>query len=469
VPDNKTAEANARLIENYEKPGVKNDWQPPDNRPTSDTLRGASTSQVTGQAVEHLIRQEQRYLPYNNNRTQLVMEATEDSISEFEKLQYVLSRPTNPNNEAINLTKVKTRCAESRTLFFPNHLTQPDGYTKTICKDLLPFAITTSEEGIKSGNEYDTQFTSDTQEKITLLRMKNEGAPLPDTLNLSGGARSSYIGGTTTTKLPPTEQSIGTINRFSRGTEFGLQTEPTGLAQEVIDQKLWSPKFNPIATPDKQIYFTAAFGYYRDKPKFARARFHKGVDLIRKAGLPIVSVDHGIVKRVVPPNPDNSKKLCIVVINHSKRIFEDLDNAISDAEAQGEPKSNDVSLRQNEEKIYNITTTYMHMFKLDERIKKGYKIKAGEIIGFAGGNPGWPGAGGTTGAHLHFEVAITAKNKKSPNGKFKGETTLSDMGHQKAGIPQVDPTFFKYPQIAAITKEQKEQYTKSTPTTSPKK
>jgi hypothetical protein len=43
------------------------------------------------------------------------------------------------------------------------------------------------------------------------------------------------------------------------------------------------------------------------------------------------------------------------------------------------------------------------------------------------------------------------------------------MGHQKTGIPQVDPTFFKYPQIAAITKEQKEQYTKSTPTTSPKK
>jgi len=468
----KTAEANAKLMESYDIPGVKNDWQPHDNRPTSDILRGASTAPVTGQAVEHLIRQEQRYLPYNNNRTQLVMEAIENTVSEFENLQYTLSKPKNTEATNNNLKKIKTRCAESRTLFFPNHLTQTNNYAKTICKDLLPFAITT-EADISAGDEYDTQFTSNTQEKITLLRMKNKGSGLPagpDTSN----TRNSYIAGRPVRKLLSAESggSIATINNFSRKEEFGLQTEPTGLAKEVIDQKLWSPEFNPIATTeDKKIYFNAAFGYYRDKPKFSKPRFHKGIDVVRRAGLPIVAVADGIIKKVRHPVKTNSEILCIVEIDHSKKLGIEAASAISQAFGDGDPISDKTFLRQNEEKIYKITTTYMHMFELGEKIKKDHYIQAGEIIGYTGGKTGWPGAGGTTGPHLHFEVAITAKNKNPPAGKpaeFLGETTLEDAGHQKSGIPQVDPTFFKYPQLVIITKEQKEQYTKRVPTTSPK-
>ena len=51
-----------------------------------------------------------------------------------------------------------------------------------------------------------------------------------------------------------------------------------------------------------------------------------------------------------------------------------------------------------------LQTQYMHMSRQD--VKKGDKVTAGQVLGLSGGKPGSPGAGSTTGPHLHFTFKI---------------------------------------------------------------
>ncbi|MBR5303244.1 MAG: M23 family metallopeptidase [Candidatus Gastranaerophilales bacterium] len=63
-----------------------------------------------------------------------------------------------------------------------------------------------------------------------------------------------------------------------------------------------------------------------------------------------------------------------------------------------------------------VKTRYAHLSKIN--VKKGDKIKAGTEIAKSGGKKGTPGAGTSTGAHLHLEVLENGKFA-NPENYFK--------------------------------------------------
>ena len=69
---------------------------------------------------------------------------------------------------------------------------------------------------------------------------------------------------------------------------------------------------------------------------------------------------------------------------------------------------------------------------------RGQKVKAGTVIGKSGGAKGNPGAGNSTGAHLHFEYLNSAGQKVNPAPFLKGikssEPKYSWTGHKRTNF-----------------------------------
>ena len=64
---------------------------------------------------------------------------------------------------------------------------------------------------------------------------------------------------------------------------------------------------------------------------------------------------------------------------------------------------------------------YCHLRHVNPKLKKGTKVKGGTLIGYSGGKPGDPGAGNTTGPHLHITIRPGDSGWKSNSLSAKNE------------------------------------------------
>ena len=116
-----------------------------------------------------------------------------------------------------------------------------------------------------------------------------------------------------------------------------------------------------LRTPVDGARITSGFGM-RMHPVLGFSKMHKGVDFGAPTGTPIFAAGNGTVVEI-------GKK-----------------------GAYG----NYVRIRHNGE----YQTAYAHMSKFAKGVKKGDKVKQGEVIGYVGAT------GRVTGAHLHYEILV---------------------------------------------------------------
>lgn len=130
-----------------------------------------------------------------------------------------------------------------------------------------------------------------------------------------------------------------------------------------------------------------------EHPVNGRRSAHWGTDLRAAQGSPVLAAESGTIERVKfrgppaswPTYPDGGAGGQYIVIRH----------------ADGSK------------------TKYMHLSGVAAGIEDGEVVTKGQPIGLSGGTRGTPGAGGSTGPHLHFEYA--------PNGAIYANDTTAKV------------------------------------------
>jgi len=152
-------------------------------------------------------------------------------------------------------------------------------------------------------------------------------------------------------------------------------------------------------------HISSAFGWRNDPNNPKERHHHGGIDYAMPVGSPVLAAADGVVDQVTT-QPNSSRSFGLyVVIKH--------------------------------EGFY---TYYAHLSRAV--VRAGQKVSQGDLIAYSGGKKGAPGAGSSTGPHLHFEVrkdkgskqsvdpkSIFGKIKSSVAGLFKNDKT-SDMASE---------------------------------------
>ncbi len=115
--------------------------------------------------------------------------------------------------------------------------------------------------------------------------------------------------------------------------------------------------------------------------------FHTGLDVAGPAGDPVVATASG------------------VVVTATKMCCSDYSNTVDKSYGYG----NWVEIQHDN----GYVSRYGHLMRF--AVSPGERVERGQVIGYRGGALGMPGAGWSTGAHLHFEI----RDSKGPDDPLK--------------------------------------------------
>lgn len=136
-----------------------------------------------------------------------------------------------------------------------------------------------------------------------------------------------------------------------------------------------------MKTPIDGARLTSSFSLKRKHPVLGYTRAHKGSDFRAPTGTPIMAAGNGVIER---------------------------------ADRYGS-FGNYVRIRHNG----TYKTIYAHLSRFGKGIKKGARVKQGQIIGYSGAT------GRVTGAHLHYEVLVNGKQVNPMTLKLPTGRTLA--------------------------------------------
>jgi|GEM_PF-109895 len=143
-----------------------------------------------------------------------------------------------------------------------------------------------------------------------------------------------------------------------------------------------SIKSNLLRTPVKVARISGHFGYRKKHPVLGYGAMHKGVDFAAAIGTPIYAAGSGKIEFIGWKSGYGR----FLLIKHNG----------------------------------NLSTAYAHASKFASNLKRGSRVKQGDIIAFVGKS------GRVTGPHLHYEVRVNGQQvnpmqfKSTPGIKLKG-------------------------------------------------
>jgi len=153
-----------------------------------------------------------------------------------------------------------------------------------------------------------------------------------------------------------------------------------------------SIKKSLLRTPINVARISSHYGS-RHHPVLGYTKMHKGVDFAAPTGTPILAAGDGVVTEANFVGAYGN----LVKIKHSA----------------------------------SLTTAYAHASRFASGIKRGSRIKQGQVIAYVGTT------GRTTGPHCHFEVIINGKNvnpmsvQSTPGVELKNEALRAFVNHKK--------------------------------------
>ena len=139
----------------------------------------------------------------------------------------------------------------------------------------------------------------------------------------------------------------------------------TKVVDDRINELSTTPSIWPVKfEPREQLWISSGFGRRRD-PFTKRWTTHTGVDVPAPRGTPIVSTADGTISKMG-----------------------------SDAYL-----GNYIEVRHSDK----YSTLYGHMYRFEKGVKKGTKVRRGDVIGYVGRT------GRATGSHVHYEVRLNGE------------------------------------------------------------
>jgi len=174
-------------------------------------------------------------------------------------------------------------------------------------------------------------------------------------------------------------------NLNSRGSEYTIyRFSPSDKEEDLqfFSEDGQSIKSTLLRTPVKIARISSHYGYRKKHPVLGYGAMHKGVDFAASIGTPIYASGSGTVSFIGWKSGYGR----FILIKHDQTL----------------------------------STAYAHSSKFAKGLKKGSRVKQGDIIAFVGKS------GNVTGPHLHYEVRIDGKQvnpmkfKSTPGVKLAG-------------------------------------------------
>lgn len=403
-------------IKTFEIPGNQNPWKKKDTRFTESILNEASSRNFTNQTLSSIIRRDQNIQEDYNSRISMVID--EKPASDYEKMLYRVASPANKDTAAGNdLKKIYTRNAESKNYFLKPWWEYDDSnlglYKRFLSTELHTVSLETvsGENTVSQGQIVDVLYDDASQDTANILSKTGKQSYAIYGLNSPSKVFDVQKGeDTSTSTLPKIDPPDGS------------------LAKEVSE--FWSPDVNPCAAPagrEKDLPVWSFFGP-RIRPNKGYKQWHAGIDTGIREGFPIVAISLGRITKISPSSGQpKTLKNAIVTIEHD--VPED-------------------------KKTYTIKTRSMHLCRIAEkdgkRLEVGDIVRAGEPIGYMGGEELRPGSGNTTGPHLHFELHLTKKD--SDGNTVYDIFKIDDVKEPPKGA--TNPLYFDYPKFQTFNADE---------------